>query len=161
MVNQSTHIIHENGDRVFEKECQGEEKIESDSLKETSKDIKVTIYADKNRVATETGNAYENQEQTQTNYDLDCLICFEKINIGEDIRRIPCLHMFHRECLDQWLLERVGSCPNCRLDLHTETAKDHKPINPELVHISSAASSSMRIENQVSPDLNIGFNRTS
>ncbi|OMJ17529.1 Receptor homology region, transmembrane domain- and RING domain-containing protein 3 [Smittium culicis] len=47
----------------------------------------------------------------------DCQICFEIINIGDKIREIPCLHRFHKECLDNWLTSRSGSCPNCRYDL--------------------------------------------
>ncbi|OLY81805.1 E3 ubiquitin-protein ligase SDIR1 [Smittium mucronatum] len=69
-------------------------------------------------------NEKENEFKAAKNYDEDCLICFEKINIGEDIRIIPCLHKFHKGCLDQWLLGRSGSCPNCRMDLHIHPNAD-------------------------------------
>ncbi|OMJ07075.1 Receptor homology region, transmembrane domain- and RING domain-containing protein 2 [Smittium culicis] len=57
-------------------------------------------------------------ESNQNNSEYsECLICFETINVGDNIRLIPCLHRFHKECLDNWLTSRSGSCPNCRYDL--------------------------------------------
>ncbi|OMJ14507.1 E3 ubiquitin-protein ligase [Smittium culicis] len=47
----------------------------------------------------------------------ECLICFDSINPGEIIRGIPCTHVFHKDCLDVWLISRLGSCPTCRFDL--------------------------------------------
>ncbi|PVZ96818.1 hypothetical protein BB558_007247 [Smittium angustum] len=47
----------------------------------------------------------------------ECLICFEEFKDEDLIRVIPCHHLFHRECIDTWLLEQSGFCPTCRLDL--------------------------------------------
>ncbi|OMJ23867.1 Receptor homology region, transmembrane domain- and RING domain-containing protein 3 [Smittium culicis] len=64
----------------------------------------------------------------------ECLICFEAINIGDKIREIPCLHRFHKECLDNWLTTRSGSCPNCRYDLRQ--LKDSSLENGSEIDIS-------------------------
>lgn len=45
-----------------------------------------------------------------------CPICILDFEEGEDVRVLPCKghHIFHRECVDPWLLESSGSCPLCR-----------------------------------------------
>merc|ERR1719215_1164394 len=35
---------------------------------------------------------------------------------GERCRRLPCLHIFHQECVDRWLL-RKEKCPLDNLEL--------------------------------------------
>jgi hypothetical protein len=42
----------------------------------------------------------------------DCTICLTTLNIG-DIRQTTCGHLFHKHCLEQWML-RNTTCPICR-----------------------------------------------
>lgn len=42
-----------------------------------------------------------------------CLICLHSYENGDFLRKLPCNHMFHRECIDPWLLTK-DMCPNCR-----------------------------------------------
>jgi len=46
-----------------------------------------------------------------------CVVCWEPLLPKEEARRLPCLHLFHRLCIDRWLSVRA-SCPldNLRLD---------------------------------------------
>ncbi|OLY83301.1 E3 ubiquitin-protein ligase SDIR1 [Smittium mucronatum] len=63
----------------------------------------------------------ENREGDHQADDVDCLICFEPIVLGDDmVRQIPCDHIFHLVCLDTWLTKRSGFCPTCRYDLHSQ-----------------------------------------
>ncbi|KAF5753041.1 hypothetical protein HS088_TW01G00959 [Tripterygium wilfordii] len=44
-----------------------------------------------------------------------CAICLEAYEHGDEVRVLPrCDHMFHKECVDQWLLSHSLQCPTCR-----------------------------------------------
>ncbi|EPQ57224.1 hypothetical protein GLOTRDRAFT_58432 [Gloeophyllum trabeum ATCC 11539] len=49
-----------------------------------------------------------------------CPICILDFEEGDDLRVLPCegKHMFHKQCVDPWLLELSSSCPICRHDFH-------------------------------------------
>ena len=49
--------------------------------------------------------------------DVTCSICTEDFVAGEDLRVLPCNHRFHPACVDPWLVDFSGVCPNCRVDL--------------------------------------------
>mmetsp|Transcript_22660 Transcript_22660/g.51787 ORF Transcript_22660/g.51787 Transcript_22660/m.51787 type:complete len:382 (-) Transcript_22660:111-1256(-) len=45
--------------------------------------------------------------------DRSCQICMEDFTEGDELRTLPCFHLFHAKCVDQWL--KVNSiCPTCR-----------------------------------------------
>ena len=46
-----------------------------------------------------------------------CVICQEAYETGEEVRKLPCSHTYHRACIDRWLT--TGSaislqCPICK-----------------------------------------------
>ena len=43
-----------------------------------------------------------------------CTICLCEFEEGEAMTTLPCLHLFHKECLEQWLREK-GTCPMCNI----------------------------------------------
>lgn len=49
-----------------------------------------------------------------------CMICMEEFSEGDMLRTLPCLHRYHRQCVDQWL-NRASSCPICKRDV-TDTS---------------------------------------
>ncbi|OLY78900.1 Receptor homology region, transmembrane domain- and RING domain-containing protein 3 [Smittium mucronatum] len=109
-------------DKVLDLESQETKRDSTNVLKFASKVLSDTISAAKNRVSLV--SYIGEQEKAELDNDFDCLICFEKMNVGDKVRSIPCSHIFHQECLDRWLLDRMGSCPNCRLDLHVSPVSD-------------------------------------
>lgn len=48
---------------------------------------------------------------------LECAVCLSEFADDESLRLLPgCCHVFHPECIDQWL-ENHTTCPVCRADL--------------------------------------------
>ncbi|CAH0475376.1 unnamed protein product [Peronospora belbahrii] len=42
-----------------------------------------------------------------------CAVCCDEFELGEEVRALPCLHFYHRECIDQWLMCH-RQCPICK-----------------------------------------------
>lgn len=48
--------------------------------------------------------------------------------IGEEARVMECKHIFHKQCLDEWL--RVNaSCPTCRKSIFNDTNTNNNSSN--------------------------------
>ncbi|XP_014210132.1 uncharacterized protein LOC106640572 [Copidosoma floridanum] len=52
-----------------------------------------------------------------------CTICLCEFEEEENVRRLPCMHLFHIECVDQWLCTN-SCCPICRVDIETRVYKE-------------------------------------
>ncbi|KAF7831255.1 E3 ubiquitin-protein ligase [Senna tora] len=48
--------------------------------------------------------------------DPECCICLAKYKDREEVRQLPCSHMFHLKCVDQWL-RIISCCPLCKQGL--------------------------------------------
>ncbi|CAK9311290.1 unnamed protein product, partial [Citrullus colocynthis] len=47
----------------------------------------------------------------------DCVVCLSPLTAGHLVRRLPCRHVFHKDCLDGWLHHLNFNCPLCRSPL--------------------------------------------
>uniref|UniRef100_A0A1L8DSD7 RING-type E3 ubiquitin transferase n=1 Tax=Nyssomyia neivai TaxID=330878 RepID=A0A1L8DSD7_9DIPT len=56
-----------------------------------------------------------------------CTICLLQFENDNDVRRLPCMHLFHMDCVDQWLVTNKH-CPICRVDIETHLSKDMTSI---------------------------------
>jgi len=45
-----------------------------------------------------------------------CTICLSEYEQSDHVRRLPCMHLFHIECVDRWLIQSKR-CPICRIDI--------------------------------------------
>ncbi|XP_072477711.1 E3 ubiquitin-protein ligase RNF149 [Notamacropus eugenii] len=46
----------------------------------------------------------------------NCAVCIENYKPKDIVRILPCKHIFHRTCIDPWLLDH-RTCPMCKLDV--------------------------------------------
>ncbi|XP_014664294.1 PREDICTED: uncharacterized protein LOC106806751 isoform X2 [Priapulus caudatus] len=58
----------------------------------------------------------ENQEEVSER----CTICLCDFEENEDVRRLPCMHLYHTVCVDQWLVTNKH-CPICRVDIEAQS----------------------------------------
>ena len=49
--------------------------------------------------------------------DLNCIICLSGFKIGDKEVTLPCLHMFHSNCIKNWLYENKW-CPLCKSEIN-------------------------------------------
>ncbi|KAL6999095.1 hypothetical protein U1Q18_000260 [Sarracenia purpurea var. burkii] len=55
-------------------------------------------------------------KSTNHNQNPECCICLSKYRDKEEIRQLPCSHIFHLNCVDQWL-RIISCCPLCKQEL--------------------------------------------
>ncbi|OOQ89702.1 hypothetical protein PEBR_06997 [Penicillium brasilianum] len=46
-----------------------------------------------------------------------CAICTDEFVKNQLLRVLPCGHLFHQSCVDEWLVRRSRTCPTCRYEL--------------------------------------------
>lgn len=80
--------------------------------------------------------------QEQVGAGLDCPVCKEDYGEGENVRQLPCNHIFHNDCIVPWL-ELHDTCPVCRKSLSGQnTATDPPGLSGMSFPPSSSSSSS-------------------
>ena len=45
-----------------------------------------------------------------------CIICMEEFENNENVKLLPCEHIFHKNCIKQWLLKQK-TCPFCKAEI--------------------------------------------
>ena len=67
-----------------------------------------------------------------------CSICLEPFAGGQFCRSLPCSHVFHRECIDEWLTQSSRACPEDGLPVFPDPVTEEEnagdgglPLDPE------------------------------
>lgn len=47
---------------------------------------------------------------------ITCMVCISEKEVGETVRTLPCMHSFHKQCIDEWLRQN-RTCPICKTDI--------------------------------------------
>lgn len=42
----------------------------------------------------------------------ECVICMMEFIVGDSVRYLPCMHTYHVQCIDDWLMRSL-TCPSC------------------------------------------------
>lgn len=61
------------------------------------------------------------KERTISGEDAICCICLNKYVDDDELRELPCSHVFHVDCVDKWL-KINASCPLCKSELCESSA---------------------------------------
>jgi len=48
-----------------------------------------------------------------------CSVCFEDFELGTSALKLPCKHLYHKDCVTTWLKEH-NTCPICRFELEVD-----------------------------------------
>jgi hypothetical protein len=66
------------------------------------------------------------------NPEKECSICCENYEVGDEIYKLPCRHLYHKHCLARWV-QSHPNCPLCRQPLNKPKNKneDAKPSSAE------------------------------
>lgn len=49
--------------------------------------------------------------------DEPCNICMENYQNNDILKKLPCAHLFHKQCISKWLVDEKTTCPICRQDV--------------------------------------------
>eukprot|EP00397_Hematodinium_sp_SG-2012_P015044 GEMP01015315.1.p1 GENE.GEMP01015315.1~~GEMP01015315.1.p1 ORF type:complete len:467 (+),score=91.94 GEMP01015315.1:53-1402(+) len=56
------------------------------------------------------------QEGEEENGQKQCMVCLSDFEADEAVRKLPCTHVFHCNCIDEWL-RRCTDCPICKMNI--------------------------------------------
>ncbi|KAM4714183.1 RING finger protein 150-like [Anableps anableps] len=54
-------------------------------------------------------------QETEADFD-NCAVCIEGYRPNDVVRILPCRHLFHKSCVDPWLLDH-RTCPMCKMNI--------------------------------------------
>lgn len=61
-------------------------------------------------------SVWEIRENKRHDNNNNCVICLYDFQIGDIISALPCCHVFHTECIENWLKNEL-SCPVCKFEV--------------------------------------------
>ncbi|XP_076848879.1 RING finger protein 150-like [Brachyhypopomus gauderio] len=54
-------------------------------------------------------------QETESDFD-NCAVCIEGYKANDVVRILPCRHVFHKGCVDPWLVDH-RTCPMCKMNI--------------------------------------------
>uniref|UniRef100_A0A673KQC3 RING finger protein 150-like n=1 Tax=Sinocyclocheilus rhinocerous TaxID=307959 RepID=A0A673KQC3_9TELE len=54
-------------------------------------------------------------QETESDFD-NCAVCIEGYKANDVVRILPCRHLFHKGCVDPWLVDH-RTCPMCKMNI--------------------------------------------
>lgn len=68
---------------------------------------------------------------------LCCAICIDEFEVGNRVRKLPCLHQFHDSCVDPWLINHNRLCPICKRDVLLATPTRNANRSSEIIRTAN------------------------
>ena len=97
-----------------------ETKEKWDMFKYDLKDPKVLECEDLKPAPSKTAAGHKNE-------DPSCCICLCEYEEGEELAKLSCGHVYHKDCIESWCENHVR-CPLCNLNLEVEDGGSHDEI---------------------------------
>jgi hypothetical protein len=54
----------------------------------------------------------------------ECNICMEEYKLNDHIVKLACNHIFHKDCIKNWLCNERVTCPVCRKDIRNDLSNN-------------------------------------
>jgi hypothetical protein len=84
-------------------------------------DVKLVVPENElNNIPTKTFKDIETEIKDKNN---KCTICQDEFRDNDTVRNLACEHIFHTDCVDNWLTQHSHKCPCCRKEAKTYNAK--------------------------------------
>ncbi|KAM1702732.1 hypothetical protein FF1_028000 [Malus domestica] len=64
-------------------------------------------------------SSIEKLERARVEVSAACSVCMEEMEVGSQAIRMPCSHLYHKDCIVEWL-EKSRVCPLCRFAMPSE-----------------------------------------
>lgn len=74
-----------------------------------------------NRVCSYTNQSEDGVDRSGS----DCVVCLNLFADGDNVRKLECRHVFHKDCFDGWLDHLNFNCPLCRAPLVSDERVDY------------------------------------
>ncbi|OZJ05011.1 hypothetical protein BZG36_02153 [Bifiguratus adelaidae] len=88
----------------------------SDASRSTTRSRKALANASAVAQQTATTGGPSTHAQYTKGGDEMCVICLDEFEPGDELRKLPCGHEYHCECIDPWLTIKSAVCPLCKHD---------------------------------------------
>ncbi|XP_019177436.1 PREDICTED: E3 ubiquitin-protein ligase RHA2A [Ipomoea nil] len=62
-----------------------------------------------------------------------CSVCLSRLKEGDNVRVLPCMHEYHRDCVDRWLSGSRKTCPLCRFAVDGDKPEKVAVLTEEMV----------------------------
>uniref|UniRef100_A0A671KZW0 Si:dkeyp-86f7.4 n=1 Tax=Sinocyclocheilus anshuiensis TaxID=1608454 RepID=A0A671KZW0_9TELE len=64
-----------------------------------------------------------------THSDVSCVVCTDSFKHNEKVTVLPCRHLYHKKCIEPWLLEHP-TCPMCKFHILKYKVSVARPAEP-------------------------------
>lgn len=68
------------------------------------------LLRDRNKADSDQIDALPVEMAKEADKEIRCCICMCDVEVGDELRVLPCGHKYHKSCIDQWLTYN-GCCP--------------------------------------------------
>lgn len=86
---------------------------------------------------------YHPEHHVDQPLDDECAVCLDDFEEGMRLRKLPCGHVFHSNCIARWLIERSAVCPLCKADLY-EAEEEEEDETAEFANTTRQAGGALQ-----------------